>query len=65
LGGLLLCLSVITVNPVLITSDNTGQEGRIIGGDLMKLLADVDMLLLLISWRILGKMASAQTHDSK
>jgi hypothetical protein len=49
LGGLLLCLRVETVNPALITSDNPGQEGCIIGGDLTKLLADLDMLLLLIS----------------
>jgi hypothetical protein len=38
LGGLLLCLRVITVNLGLITSDNPGQEVFIIGGDLMKLL---------------------------
>jgi hypothetical protein len=49
LGGLLLCLRIIIVNPALVTSDNPGQEGCIIGGDLMKLLADIDTLLLLIS----------------
>jgi hypothetical protein len=49
LGGLLLCLRVITVNPALITSDNPGQEGCIVGGDLTKLLSDVNTLLLLIS----------------
>jgi hypothetical protein len=49
LGGLLLCLMVITVNPALVTSDDPRQEGCIIGGDLTKLLADIDMLLLLIS----------------
>jgi hypothetical protein len=27
MGGLVLCLRVITVNPALITSDNPGQEG--------------------------------------
>jgi hypothetical protein len=42
LGGLLLCLSVISANPTLVTSDNPGQVGCIVGGDLMKLLADVD-----------------------
>jgi hypothetical protein len=47
--GLLLCLSVSTVNPALVTRYNAGQEGCIVGGDLTKLLADVDMLLLLIS----------------
>jgi hypothetical protein len=49
LAGLLLCLRVITVNPALVTSDSPGQEGLIIGGDLTKLLADIDMLVLLIS----------------
>jgi hypothetical protein len=41
LGKLLLCLRVITLNPALVTSDNHGQEGCIVGGDLTKLLADV------------------------
>jgi hypothetical protein len=41
LGGLLLCLVVI--NPALVSSDNPGQESLIIGGDFMKLLADVDI----------------------
>jgi hypothetical protein len=49
LGGLLLCLMVITVNQALVCSDNPGQEGLIIGGDFVKLLTGVDMLLLLIS----------------
>jgi hypothetical protein len=49
LGGLLLCLRVITVNPALVPSDNPGQEGCIIGDDLTNLLTDVDTLLLLIS----------------
>jgi hypothetical protein len=39
---------VITVKPALVISDRLGQEGCIIRGDLMKLLADVDMLLFLI-----------------
>jgi hypothetical protein len=51
LGGLLLCLGVTTVNAVLITSDNPGQEGYIIEGDLKKLSADNDMLLLLIGFQ--------------
>jgi hypothetical protein len=42
-------VSVITANSALVTSDNPGQEGCIVGGDLTKLLADVDTLLLLIS----------------
>ena len=49
LGGLLLCLRVVTVNPALITSDDPGQESFIIGGDLTKFSADVDTLLLLVS----------------
>jgi hypothetical protein len=31
-----------TENPALVASDNPGQEGYNVGGDLMKLLADVD-----------------------
>jgi hypothetical protein len=49
LGGLLLCLRVITINPALVTSDNPGQKGYIVGENLMKFLIDADMLLLLIS----------------
>jgi len=45
----LLCLRVVTVNPALITSDDPGQEGFIIGGELTNFSADVDMLLLLVS----------------
>jgi hypothetical protein len=33
-GGLLLCLKVMTVNPVLVTSNNAEQEGCIVRGDL-------------------------------
>jgi hypothetical protein len=47
--------------PSLITSDNPGQEGCIIGGNLMKLLTDIDTLLLLKHREI----ASGQMHDSK
>jgi hypothetical protein len=36
----------VTVNPGLITGDNTGQEGCI-GGEKAKLLTDVDKWLLL------------------
>jgi hypothetical protein len=43
------CLKVMTIIPALVTSDNPGQEGCIVRRDLMKLLADVDTLLLLIS----------------
>jgi hypothetical protein len=55
LGGLLLCLRVITINPALITSDNPGQEGCIARGSLTKLLADINMLLLLISCQNSGR----------
>jgi hypothetical protein len=36
LGRLLLSLRVITINPALITSDNSGQEGCIVRGNVMK-----------------------------
>jgi hypothetical protein len=49
LGGLLICLSVITANSTLVTSDKPGQEGCTVGGDLTELIADVDKPLLLIS----------------
>ena len=45
----MLCLRVITVNPAVITSDDPGQEGFIIGGEVTKFSADVDVLLLLVS----------------
>ena len=49
LGGLSLCLSVVTVNPALITSDDPRQERFIVGSELTKSSADVDALLLLVS----------------
>jgi len=49
LGGLSLCLRVVTVNPALITSDDLRQECFIVGGKLTKLSADIDALLLLDS----------------
>jgi hypothetical protein len=56
-------ISVITVNPSLVTSDNPGQEGCFIGADMTKLLADIDMLLLLISCRNSGhKFDSDMVH---
>jgi hypothetical protein len=42
-GGLLLCPRVMIVNSALVAT-----EGCIVGGDLTKLIADVDVLLLLI-----------------
>ena len=47
----MLCLRVITVNPALITSDDPGQECFIVGDELMKFNADVDVLLLLVSFQ--------------
>jgi hypothetical protein len=58
LGGMLLCLRTITVNPALVISDNTGQEGCIVGGDLTKLLADGDTLRNC-------EITSGQIYDSK
>jgi hypothetical protein len=49
LGELQLCLRGITINEVLVTSDNPGQEGCIVESDLTKLLEYLGMLLLLIS----------------
>jgi hypothetical protein len=46
---MLLCFRGMTVYTSPVTRDNPGQEGSFIGGDLMKLLADIDMQLLLIS----------------
>jgi hypothetical protein len=43
LGGLL--FTIITVNRALNTSDNPGQD-YIVGGELMKLLTDIDTLLI-------------------
>ena len=45
----MLCLRVVTVNTALITSDDPGQEDFNIRGELTKLSADVDALLLLVS----------------
>ena len=44
----MLCLWVVTVNLTII-SDDPGQEGFIIGGELTKFSADVDVLLLVVS----------------
>jgi hypothetical protein len=44
---LLLCLRAVTVNSALITIDDPGHEGFIVGGELTKFSAD--MLLLLVS----------------
>jgi len=49
MGGLSLCLWVITANPALITSDDPRQERFIVGGKLTKFSEDVDALLLLVS----------------
>jgi hypothetical protein len=43
LGGLLLCLWIITVYPTLNTVENPAQEGSIVRGNLTKLLADADV----------------------
>ena len=45
----MLCLRFVTVNLALINSDECGQEGFIIGGELTKFSADDDALLLLVS----------------
>ena len=45
----MLSLRVVTINPALITNDDPGQEGFIVGGELTKFSADIDVLLLLVS----------------
>jgi len=65
LGGLSLCLRVITVNPALITSDDPGQERFIIGGELTKPSADVDALLLLVSCQDPGHKFGCDTVHAK
>jgi hypothetical protein len=62
LGELLLCLGH-NRKPPLITSDNVGQEGYIIRGNLMKLLADIDETLLLLN--SCQKSHPSQIHYSK
>jgi hypothetical protein len=41
LGGVLLCLRFLSVSRVLVKSDNPGQEGCFVGGDLTRALADI------------------------
>jgi hypothetical protein len=53
----------MTINPALITSDNPGQEGCSIGGNLKKLLADADTLLLLISSQNPGHKLGGDTPN--
>jgi hypothetical protein len=63
IGRLLLCLRLITINPALATSDNPEQEGCIVGGELTKLLAEVDMSLPMISCQNPGhKFGSDMMH---
>jgi len=54
LGGLSLCLRVVTVNQALITSDDLRQKRFIVGGELTKFSADVDALMLLVSCQVPG-----------
>jgi hypothetical protein len=65
LGGLLLYLRVVTVNPALINNDDPGQEGFIIKGELTKFSADVDALLLLVSCRDPGQKFGCDTVHAK
>jgi hypothetical protein len=51
----------LTINPALIKSDNPGQQGCIIRGDLTNFLAEVDTLLLLIH----SEITSGPIHNSK
>jgi hypothetical protein len=65
LGGLLLCLRVINVNPALITSDNPGQEGCTVRGNLTNLLTDADTLLLLITCQNPGHKFGSNTMHAQ
>jgi len=56
----LLCFRVVTVNPDLITSDDPGQEGFIIGDELTKFSAD-DALLLLVGCQVPGHKFGCDT----
>jgi hypothetical protein len=58
LGGLLFGVRDITVHPVLVTSDNPGQESCTVGDDLAKLLEDADLLLQL------SEIAAGHIHGS-
>jgi hypothetical protein len=49
IGRIAALFKITTVKGALIASDNPGQEGCFIKGDLTKLLTDLDTLLLLIS----------------
>ena len=60
MGGLSLCLSVVTVNPALVTSDDPGQERFIVRGELTKFSAD-DALLLLVSCQDPGHKLGCDT----
>jgi hypothetical protein len=57
LGGFLLCLRIITINLVLITGDNPGQEGS-------DICTELEAHLLFLC-RIHCKIISGQIHDSK
>jgi hypothetical protein len=47
-------LRVVTVNPSLITSDDSAQESFIIGGELTKFSAEFDPLLFVVSCQVPG-----------
>jgi hypothetical protein len=59
---LLLCHRVITVNPALVTRDNPGQEGCIVGGDMAKLLADFNTAAVSDQ---LSEISSGLIYDTK
>jgi len=61
----LLRLRVVTVNPALIASGDSGQESFIIGSELTKFSADVDALLLVVSCQDPGHKFGCETVHSQ
>jgi hypothetical protein len=57
LRGLLHCLRVININPALITSDNPGQDGYIVGGDMTNEARHRHWLIHCCFWSLSGFLA--------
>ena len=60
LGRMSRCLRVVTVNPAIVTCNETKQERLIVGGELTNFSAD-DALLLLVSCQDPGKKFGCNT----
>jgi hypothetical protein len=64
MGGLFLCLNIITVNQAVLTNYNPGQKCYIVGDYLMKPLTDIDTRLPLISCQNAGHKCCSDTAVS-